>query len=462
MKTSLRLALIFIVLVCFHLFFSGKFLLVDPPINPDETYLYSVSIELKNHGFIRTPIYELGVSSQEVRAYFYPPLFPYIQSFWMMLSGSHLVSIRMLSLVISIFVLLVSYILFYSFTQSVWISTLSMLIIILYGPFTRASRVGRMEIVIVLIFMSAFLLITRLKFTRKTIAIVGLLGTFAWLIHPIGFIIFVLLSMYLLVKRPINITLKTMAICMALPFVLGTSWWIWHYADNFNLFIEQVTLQLLNRTNRESIVTVLFRTDIVWRLRFLLFMIINSYTISFGVRTKNNILIVLGSISWLVFLTTYLGIEQWYLLYPIFPLILALLGIYSQFHKRWIIILCLCSLICLNGFTTLSYYFSETKTNDSYEIFVKEVSSHLPKDAKILISTLPDPTFELWNLGYKRVQTIEPYTEKNTLVSQLGDFDVLLINYTTNTELKTIINTQNFRTIPVQSQGYITNLVFLH
>ncbi len=462
MKTSFRFILIFILLVCFHLFFSGKFLLVDPPINPDETYFFSISTELKDHGIIRTPIYELGMSSQEVRAYSYPPLFPYLQSFWMMVFGSHLVSIRMLSLVISIFVLLVSYILFITFTQSLWISALSILIIILYSPFAIASRVGRMEIVILLFFMSSLLLITRLPFTRKTVVIVGLLGTFSWLTHPTGFIIFVLVSMYMLVKRPVNITIKTIIIYVSLPFILGTSWWISQYSDYLNIFMEQMNWQLFNKSSKESIVTLLFRTDIVWRTRFLFIMLINSFAILFGVRNKNNTLIILGSISWLMFLSTYIGKEQWYLPYPIFPLILILLSIYSQIHKRWIITSCLFFLVCLNGYTTLTYYVSETKTNDSYRLFVKELSSHIPKDAKILISTLPDPTFELWNLGYKHIQAVTHDTEPNTIGSHLDEFDILLINYTTNTELKTIINTQNFRTIPIQSQGYTTNLIFLH
>lgn len=452
----------FIVLVCFHLFFSGKFLLVDPPIYPDETYFFSLSTDISDQGITRTPIHKLTLNNQDVSDYFYPPLFTYIQSFWMMLFGTQLVSIRILSLCISILVLLVSYILFFSVTKSVFISVLSLLIIVLYGPFAIASKVGRMEIIILLFFMSAFLLITRLPFNKKLISIAGLLSTFTWLIHPIGLFLYIFLLIYLFVKRPPNMALKTIVISMILPFILGTSWWIWHYSNNLNIFIEQIKWELFNKPNRESIVTLLFRTDVIWRIRFLFMMVINTFAISIGVRYKNNILLVLGSISWLMLLTTYVGLEQWYLVYPLFPLILTLLAMYSQLRTRWVITLCLFFLFSLNAYTTLTYYLSESNTNNSYRLFVNEVSSHIPKDAKILTSTIPDPTFELWNLGYKHIQAVPHTSEPNRILSHFDDFDILLINYTTNVNMETIINTRKINSMPVESQGYSTNVVFLH
>jgi hypothetical protein len=180
-----------------------------------------------------------------------------------------------------------------------------------------------------------------------------------------------------------------------------------------------------------------------------------------GIASKNRRLLVTSLIAFLSLLGIMYGKEQWYLLYIIIPFLLLFVALYEEHIYKRITTIFLTILFLLNAASTIPFMINEQKNNKSYANFVTSIAQRVPKDSKILVSALPDPTFELWKQNYTHVYAVPHVSDTGMLFTRLQEYDYLIINVVTNPELKKILNTSDYVSETIQSGGYTTEVINL-
>lgn len=459
MKKNSIVVGVLLLLVSVHLLLCQRFLLVDPPVFPDETYFADVSLQKNITGIESLSLYTIGIGEPHVRAYSYPPLYQDILSLWMTLFGSSIEVLRSLSVVVSVLVLSSWYLLVYKLSSSVWLTALSSLTILMYGPFGTASRIARMDSIVLLGLIVGLLFLYRSKHSYRYIFLSGISATVAWLSHPSGLLVCGILGLTVLYLSPQKTKLRSFFVFI-LPVLLGTLYWFVRYADRFDLFLEQFHLQILYKSSRESIVTILFRSDVFWRIRFLYILFFSSLFLFLGISKKSSQYFFAGSMSWCMILGVFFGVEQWYLLFLPFPLLVGIAANWKA-DKQLFLVISVVGLLVLHSATTIPYIFSEKKTNASYANFVQELVQSIPPGASIVVSSVPDPTFDLWKRGFTNVHAIPHVSRRGDLTPFIHAHDVLILNYVTNNDLKEFINANEYKNTTISNSGYQADVMYL-
>jgi 4-amino-4-deoxy-L-arabinose transferase-like glycosyltransferase len=427
----------FLIPIGIHLLFSYRLLFVDPPVWPDESYFITVAESLLSTGKLSMPLYRTeAIGSPEIRMYSYPPLYFYILALWIQLFGSSLVSLRFLSVCASILTVYLFYRLIHRMTQNSRFSMAGTLALVFFGPFGMASRVGRMDIFV-------FLGIILTLYARSSI-ISGLTAGLTILFHPLG--ILALVAGLLHTKR------KQFFVFL-LPTLLCIGFWLIIVSDRFDLFLTQMQLQLVYKTGREAILTLLFQNDMFWRIVILFYLALGSFGIITGIHKKQSFSLIAGLGTYLTIILLIYAVDQWYLVFlPVFPIILTVL------RKNLLLILIV---VMLHGYSFLSGFITHLNRNEQYEEFARGISKEIPPGKIVVLSSIPDLYFALRTRDDLTIYQVPHVTERGKLEQLLDDADVLIYNYATNKDLEPYLKTRTEKTITVvQENGYQADVVF--
>lgn len=446
--------------VLLFLVISVRFLLVDPPVFPDETYFVDIAQQKNYYGVQRLSLYEIPASGQSVRAYSYPPLYTDILSIWIGTAGKSIESIRILSLFMGLCTICVWYMYSYVKTSSIATSLLLTITLLFYGPFGMASRIARMEQFILFALVVGLYMLTVAPTKKVTYLCAGVVAASALLFHSAGILVIGILLLTILFLSPSQHKKRQLGLFF-IPIVFGVCWWLWRYIDRIDLVFLQTSMQFGYKATREALLTLLFKNDVLWRLRILLYITLCSTVCILGILRKNKTLLVTSLIAFLSLLGVIYGKEQWYLLYIIIPFLLLFIALYEEHIYKRITSIFLVVLLLLNTASTIPFILNEQKHNSSYGEFVSSISQRIPKNSKILVSALPDPTFDLWEQGYTHVYAVPHVSDPGMLFTHLQQYDYLVINVITNPELKEILNTSEYKSETIKSGGYVTEIIKL-
>lgn len=455
MKRLFFTVVIVAIAVIIHGVLFQRLWLIDPPVHPDETFFADTARQQLLYGVPKTFLFEEnGLGNQHIRNYMYPPLYTDIVSIWFRLTEISIEQTRLLSFIVSILCIISGFLVLYRFSGSLVLTFVSLLSLVTFGPFGIASRVGRMEIVALFLFFVALCITYCVKQSKRRYVVLGVCSGLLILIHPLAVILMLIITLLLLQEK----STPLLRWHYLLPIAGFLLFWLIRYSDNLPLFYHQLTIQLQYKADRIPLLDQVFQTSVYWRVFLILYLVVTMLCFLYGYIKKKNTGFLFGGILIVTILTVWRGIEQWYLVY-LLPMVLLTLSL--LYRQTGIVskLLIYGVLVSLSIYQTISLKTSLQQTSIPYYQFVERLRAYTNKDAKILVSHFPDPTLGLWQKGYTNVYQLEHVTGKRSLQEYLATFDVIVVNYFTNTELKTFINQYEF--VRSEMLGNNTTILYL-
>jgi hypothetical protein len=264
------------------------------------------------------------------------------------------------------------------------------------------------------------------------IFLAGVVSGLGVLTHPLGFIMPAVLALYILIISPLREKVIKIAL-IVFPVISLFSLWLFSIRDFWELFLVQYGLQFERKFMTVSHPFILFETDFLWWLVFMLYGVV-CYILIVQVwryKIKRDILIASGLfVSILVLLW---GREMWYLLYFQPFIAFAILAIiktsrtYGQNLIKGIAVCIFFMLVFIN-----SYIFINTvalSSRNDYHGYAKEIKKALPDKGSVFLSAIPDPYFDLQD--NKKLQLFEFLTipvSREAYRKLLDNCDYVVIN----------------------------------
>lgn len=451
------------------LIFSLTTFLTDPKIWPDEAIYFDTYTTLSKTGIMATNIFKDAIPGLQVRAFWYPPLYFYILSFWTTFFGQTIEVARSFSFVCSLA------------TIGVFIGVLKMLfkkwsyialgvvLLIFDTNFETAAKTARMDMLTFLFIVSAVWVYLQARMHKKAMYYwaLGVLFGLAIITHPLGFIAPVTIFPFLLFDKD---TLKRKFIhtfCVLVPVFIALMWWYGLIMRYFSLFLDEYMLQFARKTLEAGSVVNLLQGDIVWRILFVLYALLSLLLLYSCIRYKTWIL-------WFSFLgllvSTFAilwGKEGWYLLYfqPFITLsLLGLMHVFSQQQNKLlqkiIIIFCIIVFSANSFFTVVKI---QNSKNADYYAYTGQINQYIPNNATIFLATIPDPYFGL--LQRPGISIIEfPTVPISSLEYKrlLDQSDYVIVNFMPDIRISQYVNKYAVKiTQTTTANEYVTFVVQL-
>lgn len=418
MKASFKYSLILIPLLLLYFFLCYSLLLVMPVVNNDEAVIADISFNLLSENRLGTDLHKGLINGFEKYAYWTPPLYFYANALWFKLVGFSVENFRLLNVLLGAAFITVFYFLSRSFFPktspilATFLAGCTSLLIVLDYVFLRASKIGRPEILVLLLFtLSATLFIPKLEgnlnLTRKNTAVIGLLLGLAFVTHFLAaaFTLSLFLIAFLIHKTKIfRLKLFYIFIC---AFFIPTTVWIASIYPNYNYLTEQLTLVFLSRDNLAIpwFTSVSQMSPLLLRINFSLYLLITLIFIDFTFSSKKPKYIFLSLVLVLTWVFATLGKIYWYTVYPVPFVYLALsILLWDSFKNSkptllskakkfmWI------SILLIFLLANLSLYLSLLKNNPTsraYRDLGSELLRIVPPGKSIHLSSFPDVYFIL-------------------------------------------------------------------
>lgn len=469
MKQFVGIALFLFVVIPFFAV-SLKLLTVDPPVFPDEAYLYTTTHQLMTSGRLATPIYkDTAPGRPDIRAYSYPPLYFYLQRLWLSINDDVLLSIRLLSLSTAIAVITCWYILLQRLTKNQLVSTGGTVLLYLSTPFGMAARVARMEIQVLLflVAMILFWILWRARNKRLWLILASVASGLAILTHPWGSVVPLLLCILILGDID-NLKQKLRYLVIGLiPIVFSYLLWISSVRDRLDLFFQQLNIGVLYKTQRTPLVFLLVQNDPFWAALLTLYGVSIVIGMFIARKTHNHLVGSLSICAAVVLGAVTLTQEQWYLVYlPIFPLLLFLLFLADEIKKKQKVTSLLYAVILMAiGFLQVKILLpglsAELSQPPSYELFAQEINKAIPLGSHVLLSSLPDPYFALQSRIDLTVYAVPHVAIPDAFSTLLNHTDIVVVNFVTNKQLGEYIQEHGDTVVNVDVGGYKASVVSL-
>ena len=460
------------------LFLASFFLfLKDPPVWPDEgTSLHQAESLLKN-GKIDAFNYG-GIPIESKRAGLaFPPLYFIMLGFWTDLFGQTIESIRLLSLFLGSLAAAAFFFLVRVKFQSLYFATLGTLLLTFNVHFSKATRLGRPEILTILIIIVSLLCwyVSGKKHT-KYILLSAFLASLATASHPLGIlsvgviILGVIFSPLPLKKKLLFSTWTLFCLgLVTLSWLLTTQRSLSDFYIAFSLGAQDKAYQL------SSLVTDFIPTNSTWFVltvtqSFILLILLIKIINKSASNRRENLFIFLSALGAIELISLQKVI--YYGAYPQPLIILAILTVVAQMKSSMrplVIIFFICINIYLQffniGFYTPSVNFTELDSFD-YHRFTDEIKNNLPKEpTTIFLSSIPDPYLDLkTDPNYTLYQAIDPNypLDLKDYQKTLDESDYIIYTWLPHDFLAQYLVSNTSKVIQVgQNGGYQATLVKL-
>ena len=424
-----------------------------PPFT-DEAIFFDMVIRLSDGAGLSSSLFRDFIPGVDQQAYWYPPLYFYSLAPVFKIFGANIVVMRIFSLVIASIILILIYQITNKLFNHRWAGLLSIWILIIDRNFHVGAMLGRMEFLVIGFGLGAVLL-HLYYIERKTLLynlLSGICAALALLTHPTAVIFIAPIALNLLLdKGQLWKTKLTRIILFLMPSILGLIIWIFNFWHDRGSFILQNLLQIHRKQFIETYIWQVFKSLSNFGMIFIGIVAI-TYLISnvaYSWRIISNWNESSSRKRLLLFLIISSSImpimlkEMWYFVF--IPLIgsLSLTANVIWFRNKQPYILIIAGLAI---FLSNLYLFSDAFKqhffhNNEYYSLSHQVADVLPLNARVLISSLPDPYFYLYenrpDLDLRETPNSPPQEPIDVSVYNLilGQVDYVILSYLPNQHL---------------------------
>lgn len=432
-----KFLILFIPILFFYFIAANSMLLNHPKIWPDEVYLADVSGNILNYGEIKTNLWGDIFAKAEVEKHFYwyPPVYLVTLASWFKLFGFSVVAQRYLSILTGglfitlIYFLVIKELNIKNISLKFILVFLALTALIIDNNFLKAVRIGRPDILVLLLGTFSIFLYQSFKSRTKDFqyAILGLICGITALVHFIGAIFFMAILIDQLFKKRLTFFKEKRFLYLLAGFVLPLFIWIISIYPNYYAFLKQLSLQRHFRRIVDPHIVSLFRFEgLEQKVIFIIYILVSIINISFTFLKRKYLILSLIVIGWAVYVFSKL---EWYTIYFVpFLFFSSALLIYA---KQRVISPSLLVLLLLLSVINVRVYLqkqAESKYTNSYNQLGNSIMEYIPRGSTVYISTIPDFYFSLKN-NYKifKAPTLHPKIDR--YIKLLDESDFVVINY---------------------------------
>lgn len=410
--------------------------LKDPLPWPDEAIYLDMAKNLLSTGKLATSIFGDAILGMRNAALWYPPFYFYTLSGWINIFGQSLESIRILSFILG----LLSLIIFFFITKIIFknnlLASFGTFLLSFDVNFSRAGRIARMDILTFFLILLSFLFLLLGQKRKKYFYIFsGVFVGLSILTHPLGLVSLIIVITYFLVEKYSWKEKIFNFLHILVPAVFLNIFWFWHIFNNFSLFKIQYGLQLKRKVLEIPYFLGLIQTDFSWWLFFVIYTAVFIMAIGIFFKKRNPFDLFLIISFFLSSIFIILGKEGWYFIYfqPFIVLmLLSPLRNFNQFSKiisQGVLILIGVTLL-INIVLLMAFVKPVLSPGNNYHSFTKQIQGYLPQKGHILLSSIPDPYFDLnENKGLKLSEFLTVPVEDKDCKKLLDSSDFIVFNH---------------------------------
>jgi hypothetical protein len=385
---------------------SQRTFLSDPPVWPDEALFASPAVDLVQNGTLRARVLEGLLPSAELGAYWVPPGHSFALAAGFALFSIGVETARGLSFACALGVLWLVYGLARRLAVPRALAVLAPALLAIDPVFGRGARVGRMDVMALLLLLAAvYVALDRTGPARRAALLSGALAGLALSVHPIAVIASpIVLAGALWRERPLRAVGW-----VALGISLGGAGWLAWIASEPRAFVVQWVAQLIRKdaswaaygaspwSGAFEFVVTRYPPGMQSAWPWLELCALFGLGLAARQQRAARLLLALAVLAWLAVLR---GAEMWYTLYltPFLPLgSLALVGVLREsavLHRSALAIAVLAStLFVVLAASDAREALSWRPAGLDYATWSARVVASLPRGARVLIAATPDPYF---------------------------------------------------------------------
>lgn len=447
-KIRFPISLVFFILI------SLLLLLTRFPPFTDEAIFFDMTVRLLDGKVLSSSLFRDFISGVDQQAHWYPPLYFYVLAFVFKIFGANIIVMRIFSLAIASIILILIYQIAYKLFKNCWAGLLAIWVLILDRNFHVGAMLGRMEFLVIGFGLGAVLL--HLKFLEKKNLLYNLLSgacaALALLTHLTAVLFIAPIALNLLLLKGQSWKKRLMSLVFFItPTIFGLGLWILSFWHDRRSFLLQYFLQMHRKQFIETYIWQILKS---WSKYGMIFIILVAviYLISNAVylwRVGSNwqansskkrllfLLIISSSVLPIILK------EMWYF---VFIPVIASLSLISNTIWLWkkdqtILIIVGLAILIADLFFYYDAFTQHSLHGNEYFSLSEQVADALPLNARVLISSSPDPYFYLYenrpDLDLRETPNSppqEPIDEQvyNLILSQV---DYVILSYIPNQHL---------------------------
>lgn len=455
-----------LILCCVFLilfFLVNPFFLIEPAVWPDEALFADTALNLATTGELKTPVFE-GVLDNP-KSYWYHPLYFFVMSFWIRLSGFSIENLRFFSLLLSFLIIIFTYVCIRSTTKKISLAIAGIFFLILEPSFWKASHLVRPDILAVVFIVAGYTVFLRVGFLKFLFA--GFMAGMAIVTHPLGVVLSFFLAIMIVLENGKLVSKFRNLAMMILPQLGLLSVWILFIGRDLNNFASQYLLQLKRKEEVSYFVGIIFQTDYLWSILLIgyLAVIIVIGILAFSRKEMNmkSAFVLCALISVAVVISK----EMWYLVFIApFIVISMMLGVENirergEYFKSGFYLLVF-SILAIKVSIYFTNFTKPVGLEFDYYKFGKIIEEKLPVGSSVYIANIPDPYFVLkLNNKYKLFE-FSPINlgavRNNQILSQV---DYMVMSFTPEQPIQKYIEDNQERVEQINFGGYTSYVIKL-
>lgn len=441
-----------------HLLISVRVLTQDPPIHADEVFFTNVTQNYVKTGRMFMSLYgESGIGQEHIRTLTYPPVYFFLLAIWSKLFGTTIAAYRFFSVVVSLGTLLLLYELIKKLTKTIWIPLVSVGVIFFSSQFQIASRMTRMEMLVLFFTVSAlYFLVTYFKNTKRTFLLTLSLGCAiaALFTHPLGLIALGITLLAIVFFSP-KLAIKYGLGSLISILVIGALW----IGKDWQLFGSQLASFVSYKTNRHMLLLLLAQGNSTWGMYTFLLVTISSLGMYIGIKAKEKLLVAFSLSALIAIIAVTITREQWYFLYlAIMPIVVGG-DIIKKVPRIGLPLVLAILIIHVSWFVTGTG--KELSIPSGYQSYGEAIGKLLPKNTQVVFSVLPDPYFALTKRSDLGLWEVPNISEKEKLNTFLQTKDFAVVNHFTNPYFKEYVTNHAENVTEIAAAGQKVLLIEL-
>lgn len=445
------LPLLWAAVIVTYFFLSTSFLLEMPQVWPDEAYLADIALNYQKTGRIGTDLWGNTIIGIKDSFYWYPPVYLYILAYWFKFFGFSIVTMRMLSVILGAFFLIIFYLYSSRFflsdipnTKKRLVLVCTLFLMVIDNTFLKAVRLGRAEILVLVWGLLSLCTLHLAQSARKKkwifYAITGFILAMAFLTHFLSIVFTFAAAINILFFKKLN-DLKHNYIILVVSFLIPVILWLFNIYPNFYIFLEQLSLQREFRLLVDTYLISVFKyAPIEQKAIYCIYLALSLLFLLFSFIKKTKqyfIILILLGLSWALYI---FGKLEWYSVYPVVFIYLSAYLLISQtfltkpkqskifsFPGKLTFILIII-LFVLNFIIYFKAFQFNNQHKDLYLNFSKEVKNIIPPEKTVYLSTTPDLYFTLKNRN-QLYEFPSMRVKIKDYINLLNNTDYIIINF---------------------------------
>ncbi len=396
---SKRLYLVISVTLWIYFFLGLLTFLTLPPIWPDETWYADIAYTFLHKGVMGTT-FLAGILQSDRLPTLYPPALFYLYAAGYAVLGFSPYTQRILAFISGgLFLITVLYFCVKHLSFSTKAVAAVLLLLVVDVTFLRASHFGRPEIYIMLLHMVGYALIFSSPRPSRY-ALAGAVVGISALLQSFGLLAGVIIALYTLIQYRFSLKSFLLLAVFSIPVAIALLFWLYTIDFRVDLFIAAITAHAQRKYFEPGFFDQIFAMGTIWKQYYILAAILSALSALYfllRVHTRQSLFILVGLIvSWLFILN---GRQYWYGVYMTPFLYLGIASIlnttWHRYAYRIVCIVAIGSVVVVQFDSHKQLVATFGGNTYSYSMYAKAVAARIPAGSHVLLSSIPDPYFEL-------------------------------------------------------------------